>query len=89
MPAMRFQFTQTTLTELEQALGRIERAIYTPLAELSITAWMSKEPLPFDRRKEGTERSLRKGDAWGGLLTVPGSILPGPSRSKPPGRMSF
>jgi alpha-mannosidase len=68
MPAMRFQFTQTTLTELEQALGRIERAIYTPLAELSITAWMSKEPLPFDRRKEGTERSLRKGDAWGGLF---------------------
>ena len=65
---MRFQVTQTTLTELEHALGRIERAMVTPLADLSITAWMTSEPVPFERRKEGSERVLRKGDTWGGLF---------------------
>ena len=69
-PSMTFQFTQTTLNELDQALSRIEQRIVTPLADLSITAWMTREPVPFERRREGAERQLQKGDPWGGSVRL-------------------
>ena len=66
--AMQFHLTQTTLPELEQTLARIEASILTPLADLSVTAYVTAEPVPFDRRMEGTERHLKCGDVWGGLF---------------------
>ena len=52
----------------EDALGEVERrikaAVYTPLAPLAATAWVTPEPLPYARRREGREKRLRPGDRW-------------------------
>jgi alpha-mannosidase len=45
-------------------LERVACAIYPPLAEFEITAWLTDEPAPFSARKSGLEKSLRVGDAW-------------------------
>jgi alpha-mannosidase len=65
---MRFQKTQTTLGELDATSGKIENAIYVPIADLDITVWVTKEPLPFEDRASGSMVSLKKGDRWGDLF---------------------
>jgi alpha-mannosidase len=65
---MRFQKTQTTLGELDATSERIQKAIYVPIAELDITAWVTKEPLQYEDRANGAMMSLKKGDRWGGLF---------------------
>jgi alpha-mannosidase len=65
---MRFHKTQTTLPELEATAERIEKAIYQPVADLDITAWVTKEPLPYTDRASGTMLILKKGEKWGDLF---------------------
>jgi hypothetical protein len=74
-------FTTYTQRGLDGVLSRIEAATLTVLCSassptgssgatgyLSVTAYTSDEPLPFERRFEGTERQLQEGDKWGGLF---------------------
>jgi alpha-mannosidase len=49
---------------LVESEHRIRRAVYTPLAPLAATAWVSAEPLPFARRRDGREMRLKPGDRW-------------------------
>jgi alpha-mannosidase len=49
------------LAEVEQ---RIKSAVYTPLADLAASAWVSAEPVPYQSRREGRELRLRPGDRW-------------------------
>ena len=39
-----------TRHELSRAITRLREAIYTPMAELRMTAWVTKEPVPFAKR---------------------------------------
>ena len=52
---------------LEGALKRFEEAIYTPVAELNATAWITPEPVPYSERESGERRVIAIGDSWGTL----------------------
>ncbi|MDF2908344.1 MAG: alpha-mannosidase [Herbinix sp.] len=51
--------------ELINTLSTIERAVFRKLQPLKITAWKTKEPVPFEQRCSGERMSLTIGDSWG------------------------
>src|SRR5712691_7292007 len=53
-----------TLASLAEVERRIKAAVYTPLALLAATAWVTAEPVPYASRREGRELQLRPGDRW-------------------------
>ncbi len=57
-----------TLRSLEKAAARLGECVYTKAGDLDITAWRTREPVPFRRRREGKELRLRVGDYWGRLF---------------------
>ncbi len=61
-------FAPYTNWKLDYVLPELARLIYTPVADLKITAWRTPEPVPFDQRQSGEALSLAIGDAWGGLF---------------------
>ncbi len=65
---MTFLSNRHTKTQLEIVLQKIERAIYQPIADLKITAWRTKEPVPFEQRTSGQKLILGIGDRWGELF---------------------
>ncbi|WP_246470199.1 alpha-mannosidase [Cohnella nanjingensis] len=48
-------------------LDRLNEHIYIPLADLSVTAWVTPEPVPYAERTSGREIALKPGDRWGEL----------------------
>ncbi|GCE09090.1 alpha-mannosidase [Dictyobacter aurantiacus] len=52
---------------LAATLQRIEKAIYTPLAELHSEAWITPEPVPFAERQSGRHATIALGQSWGKL----------------------
>jgi alpha-mannosidase len=56
-----------TQHEFVQTLDRIEQAIYSPIAQLHIEAWITPEPVPFAERQSGQYRELAVGESWGQL----------------------
>jgi alpha-mannosidase len=57
-----------TKHQLDFALREIGRAIYTVVAPLDISAWWSREPLPFNERTGGKPLTLAVGHKWGDLF---------------------
>lgn len=55
------------LRELGLRSRAIHHGIYTPLSELVTEAWVTREPVPFERRTEGRHAHLKQGDSWGRL----------------------
>lgn len=53
---------------LGEMTGRLRDAIYTPVADLTVTAWVTAEPVLFDKRQTGKKVDLKPGDKWGGLF---------------------
>jgi alpha-mannosidase len=49
-------------------LDRLREHVYTPIADLSIEAWVTPEPLPFEQRTKGKHRTQRAGQTWGTLF---------------------
>ncbi len=47
---------------------KIEQAIYTPVADLSIEAYVTKEPMPYAERTTGRHITPAIGDTWGELF---------------------
>jgi alpha-mannosidase len=56
-----------TKDDLEARLRRIERAIYTPINELHVEAWVTPEPVPYAERQAGQHTVLSIGESWGKL----------------------
>ena len=54
--------------ELNSILDKIREARYRIIGELSITAWITEEPVCFNDRKTGERKELRTGDKWGNLF---------------------
>ncbi len=52
---------------LRAMLRRMEKAIYVPISELQVTAWITPEPVPYAERYSGQMLELRAGDRWGKL----------------------
>lgn len=46
---------------------RIKRAMYPKIGDLSAEAWVTPEPVPFDKRQAGSHLVLKEGDRWGSL----------------------
>lgn len=64
MPYHRDQKRQ----ELTHIGNRIRDAVYQPLADLTVHAWVTPEPTPYANRETGTHLALKPGDRWGGLF---------------------
>lgn len=54
--------------QLAAVLQDIAARVYTPVSSLEISAWWSREPVPFAERTTGDPRSLAVGDVWGDLF---------------------
>lgn len=61
-------FTPYTRVDMDYTLRSIGQAVYTKVGELSITAWRTPEPVPYNQRTSGEELHLKIGDSWGGLF---------------------
>lgn len=61
-------FLPYTKHQLDYAFRLIYQSIYTPLAPLEITAYRTKEPVPYAQRQTGEELHLQVGDSWGELF---------------------
>ena len=53
--------TARSLADIEQG---IKAAVYTRIAELRATAWVTPEPVPFAELRQGRKLVLRPGRRW-------------------------
>ena len=53
---------------IQGLLGRLKNAIYTEVAPLDVTAWVTTEPVPFADKQSGKEIVVEPGDKWGDLF---------------------
>ena len=61
------RFTAYTDQKLNDVCKALFDRIYTEVSGLDITAYWSKEPLPYAKRRSGKKLDLKVGVAWGGL----------------------
>ena len=54
--------------ELDALVERIKDAVYTPLAPLAVTAYVTPEPVPYAERMSGLPLTLSPGQKWGNLF---------------------
>lgn len=62
------QFMHYTKGHLKNYQRQIQQAIYTEIETLKIAGWCTQEPLPFNKRMEGTFREFKPGEKWGDLF---------------------
>src|SRR5579859_3840734 len=67
--------------DLASALSKIEHAMYTPLRPVSVEAWLTPEPVPYEARTTGDYRMLTLGQSWGKLwdcawMRITGEVPP-------------
>lgn len=55
------------LERLKQVLNKLRDAIYEPVAELDVTAWVTTEPVRYEERMTGRPIKLAPGERWGEL----------------------
>ncbi len=54
-------------SQIRQTILNIKKAIYPVIGQLTITAWVTPEPVPFDARMSGKKKTVQIGDKWGEL----------------------
>ena len=54
-------------TQIKLVISQVKKAIYTVVGALSITAWVTPEPVPYDARMTGVKKVLQTGEKWGKL----------------------
>ncbi|MFC4597705.1 alpha-mannosidase [Cohnella hongkongensis] len=64
---MPYETADIQLGRAKSALEKIRKSIYSPIAALEVTAWRTKEPVPFEQRMSGEKAALQPGDKWGEL----------------------
>ncbi len=60
-------YTVNIRERLKKTFERIEKAIYQPVADLKVTAWVTPEPVSFSERTTGERKELKVGESWGKL----------------------
>jgi len=50
---------------IEGLIPRLYHAIYTPIGDMDIKVYVSKEPIPYAERTSGEEKTVKQGDIWG------------------------
>jgi alpha-mannosidase len=54
-------------SEVKAVISRVKKGVYTITGELSMTAWITPEPVSFSARMTGVKKVLQIGDCWGKL----------------------
>ena len=67
-------YQKNTLDRIEKMFWRLQTSYYRQIADLEVTAYVTKEPVPYAERFSGEEKKLEN------CSTVHGFILPGSSR---------
>lgn len=61
-------YLQKKKLEFGKVLKKLDTAMYTPIAELKVTAWRTPEPVPYSKRQSGKKLVLVPGQKWGKLF---------------------
>lgn len=65
---MPYETKTIMLDKVKATLSRLRNAIYEPVKELTVHAWVTKEPVPYAERMCGNPvGALRAGDKWAEL----------------------
>lgn len=72
------------LDRLKSVLERLQAKIYEPVADLEVSARVTKEPVTYADRMSGRPLKLQNGDKWGeaSFGIAPGSTLQKLCRSR-------
>lgn len=54
-------------SQIKLVISQVKKAIYSTVGELSMTAWVTPEPVPFSARMTGVKKVLHIGEKWGEL----------------------
>jgi alpha-mannosidase len=54
-------------SQISLAISKVKKAVYSVIGELSVTAWVTPEPVPYSARRSGVKHELQIGDKWGEL----------------------
>ncbi|MDF2543955.1 MAG: alpha-mannosidase [Herbinix sp.] len=63
-----YSFEKNTLQRIDKFFERLVHKYHEKLGELSCTAYVTKEPVPFSDRLSGEKKELKMGDHWGDLF---------------------
>lgn len=58
----------SNIQDLDSYLESIAQAIYTPLGDLDVVAWVTPEPVTYEKRKSGRKLLLKPGRKWGNVF---------------------
>ncbi|MEC0136743.1 glycoside hydrolase family 38 C-terminal domain-containing protein [Paenibacillus macerans] len=64
---MPYETNQIMTQKAKQRLTKLESYIYRPVETLAVTAWVTREPVPYAERKSGKQTELKTGGKWGEL----------------------
>ncbi|RRJ61958.1 alpha-mannosidase [Paenibacillus oralis] len=64
---MPYETNQIMTQKAKQRLSKLESYIYQPVEALAVTAWVTREPVPYAERESGKPMELKAGDRWGEL----------------------
>ncbi len=53
------------LAEIKRAIAKIKQGIYVIIGDLSMVAWVTPEPVPYQARMTGAKKVLHIGERWG------------------------
>lgn len=56
-----------TKSTIHRTIEKLRQSYMTPIGDLSLTGWITKEPVPFEDRLQGEKKELKPGDSWGQL----------------------
>lgn len=62
------KYNKNTLQRVDKFFERLSGKYNIPLAELTCTVYVTKEPVPYAERMSGERKDLRIGDSWGELF---------------------
>jgi alpha-mannosidase len=54
-------------SQIKLVISQVKKAIYSIVGNLSMTAWVTPEPVPFHARMTGVKKVLQIGERWGKL----------------------
>ncbi len=56
-----------TKSTIDRTIEKLRKEYMTIIGDLSLTAWITKEPVPYKDRFQGEKKELKQGDSWGQL----------------------
>jgi len=58
---------KTKLDRIDRTIAGLPKAVYEPVADLAVEAWVTREPVAYADRKQGEHKAIKVGETWGEL----------------------